>query len=191
MKAKFMLSPVVVFLFLFSNVISAQVSANFDSSTDFSQFKTYTFKGWEKNSDSQLNQLDKERVEKAFKQELSSRGMSEDTSNPDVGITLFITIKDKTSTTAYTNFNGGFGYGRGFGYGYGMGGMGMGSASTTVSENDYQEGTIVIDFYDEKSKDLLFQGTLQSVVKKGDKREKTIPKEIAKLMKKYPVKPMK
>jgi hypothetical protein len=108
-----------------------------------------------------------------------------------VGITLFITIKDKTSTTAYTNFNGGFGYGRGFGYGYGMGGMGMGSASTTVSENDYQEGTIVIDFYDEKSKDLLFQGTLQSVVKKGDKREKTIPKEIAKLMKKYPVKPMK
>jgi len=186
MKAKFMLSPVVAFLFLFSNVIYGQVSANFNSSTDFSQYKTYTFKGWEKNSDSQLNQLDKERVEKAFKQELSSRGMSEDASNPDVGITLFITVENKTSTTAYTNYNGGFGYGRGFGYG-----MNMGSASTTVSENDYQEGTIVIDFYDEKSKDLLFQGTLQSVVKKSNKREKNIPKEIAKLMKKYPVKPMK
>ena len=58
---------------------------------------------------------------------------------------------DKTSTTAYTNYTGGMGYGRGMGWG-----MGMGSASTSYSEEDYKEGTIVIDFYDEQSKKLIF-----------------------------------
>ena len=73
-----------------------------------------------------------------------------------------------------------------------MVGAGMGSATTTYSERDYREGTIVIDFYDEQTKGLIFQGTLQTEVKeKAKKREKTIPKNIAKLMKKYPVKPIR
>ena len=68
----------------------------------------------------------------------------------------------------------------------------MGSATTTYNERDYREGTIVIDFYDEETKLLVFQGTLQSEVQeKAKKREKTIPKNIANLMKKYPVKPAK
>jgi hypothetical protein len=51
---------------------------------------------------------------------------------------------------------------------------------------------MVIDFYDEQSKKLVFQGTLQTEVnEKAKKREKSIPKNVAKLMKKYTMKPAK
>ncbi len=73
-----------------------------------------------------------------------------------------------------------------------MGGVGMGSATTSYSENDYLEGTFVVDMFKENSKDLVWQGVITSVVKeKANKREKTIPKKMKKLMKEYPVKPMK
>ena len=55
----------------------------------------------------------------------------------------------------------------------------------------YNEGTLVIDFYDAVKKNLIFQGTLTTVVKdKPQKREKSIPENVAKLMKKYSIKPI-
>ena len=96
--------------------LHAQVKSDYDKTVDFSKFKTYTFKGWEKNSDQILNEFDKKRFTDSFSSELSSRGLKMDDSNPDVEITLYVVLDDKTSTTAYTNYNGGMGYGRA-GYG--------------------------------------------------------------------------
>ncbi len=187
MKTKIKFLSVLLFFLASTNALYAQVSSDYDKDADFSKFKTYTFKGWEKNSDQILNEFDKERIVNSFISELEDRNLTMNDDNPDVGITLFITLEEKTSTTAYTNYNGGYGYGRSWGYG-----TGMGSATTTYSEYDYIEGTIVIDFYDEETKKLIFQGTLQTTVKeKPKKREKTIPKNVAKLMRKYPVKPVK
>ena len=176
-------------LFAATVTVLAQVKSDYDKDTDFSQFKTYTFMGWEKNSDQILNQFDKERILKSFANELDSRGMTKDDQG-DVGITLFVVVDDKTSTTAYTSYNGGMGYGGGR-WGWGMG-MGMGSSTTNYTENDYKEGTLVIDFYDSGTKQLVWQGVYTGVVKDNPKkREKSIPKNVAKLMKKYPVKPVK
>jgi len=179
-------------LVLFSNLLFAQVKSDYDKEADFTKFKTYTFRGWEKNSDQILNDIDKKRILDAFQHELTIRGMTADNTNPDVGITLFIIVENKTSKTAYTNYNGGMGYGMGRYGGWGYGGMGMGSSTTTISENDYQEGTIVIDFFDESTKNLVWQGILtKEITAKPNKREKTIPKNVAKLMYKYPIKPIK
>ena len=172
---------------LISAIAFSQVRADYKEDTDFTKYKTYTFKGWEKDSDQQLNDFDKKRIIDAFKHELEIRGFTYDDSNPDVGITLFVVVDERTSKTAYTNYTGGFGYGRSWGWG-----PGMGTSPTTYSERDYTVGTVVIDFYAEKSKDLVFQGTLQTeVAKKAKQREKSIPKNVAKLMKKYPIKPQK
>lgn len=168
---------------------NAQVKSDYDKDVDFTQYQTYTFKGWEKNSDQILERFDKERILNAFAEELAARGLTKDDANPDVGITLFLVVDDKTSTTAYTTYNGGMGYGAGR-WGWGMGGMG--TATTNYSEDDYKEGTLVCDFYDESSKQLVWQGILTSVVQeKPQKREKTIPKNVSKLMKQYPVQPVK
>jgi len=176
---------VLIFIFLGLNVTNAQVTSDYDKNADFTSYKTYTFKGWAKGSDSQLNDLDKRRVEQAFQEELSARGLNFSDQNPDLAITLFLVVDEKTSTTAYTNYTGGMGYGYGWGWG-----MGMGSATTTYSQNDYQEGTLVIDFYDDNTKQLVWQGTIKKTLSNPKKRDKSIPKSVGKLMKKYPVAPV-
>ena len=182
-------TSLVVFLFAY-NLSFAQVNSDYDKSTDFSKYKTYTFAGWQKNSDQLLNDLDKKRVLEAFKAEFASRNMTLVTENGDAAVSLYLVIDNKTSTTAYTNYTGGMGYGAGMGRGWGMGvgGVGIGSSTTTYSNDDYKEGTLVVDLYDATSKTLIWQGTLQSVISdKASKRDKTIPKKIGKLMGKFPV----
>ncbi len=182
-----------LFVLLISTNIQAQISSDYDMATDFSVIKTYTFAGWEKNSDQILNDFDKDRITKALRSEFNSRGMSYVESDGNVEITLYIVINKKTSTTAYTTYTGGMGYyGGRRGWGRGYGGVGMSSGSTSYSESDYLEGTLVINMFDKSSKDLMWEGIITTVVKeKPEKREKSIPKKIKKLMKKYPVKPTK
>jgi len=168
----------------------SQINSDFDKNTDFTKYKTVSFGGWEKESDKVLNGFDKKRITDALTNEFSSRGIKLVETNGDATITLYLVIQTKTNITAYTNFNGGLGYTGRWGYGRGYGGMG--SANTSYSENDYKVGTLVIDMYDTADKKLIWQGDITTdVQEKAEKREKTIPKNISKLMKKFPVKPTK
>lgn len=183
MKSNIYASVIILIILLISNNGLAQITTDYDKSVDFIKFKTFTFVGWAEHSDQQINDLDKDRIIAAFEHEFKSRNLVKDTINPDMAVTLYVVIKDKTSVTAYSNYYGGMGYRRSFGYGYG---------TTSYSERDYREGTIIIDFYDEKSKNLIWEGVLKKEVKeKAKKREKSIPENIRKLMYKYPIKPVK
>ncbi|MDO6760989.1 DUF4136 domain-containing protein [Tamlana sp. 2_MG-2023] len=192
MKSLKRISLLMTLLFVCTSSF-AQVKSDYDKSTDFSKYKSYTFAGWEKNSDQLVNDFDKKRVLEALKKEFSARGMSHVESEADAVITLYLVVNNKTSTTAYTDFNGGMGYGYGMrrAWGWGMG-PGMVSATTTYDEDDYKEGTLVVDLYDAAGKSLVWQGVMTKVINEhSEKRDKTIPKNIKKLMKKFPVKPMK
>lgn len=105
MKKSLKSQLVVLIAFLFSIASYAQVTFDYDKSIDFSQYKTYAFAGWQDGSDSILNDLDKDRLQSAFKDEFSKRGMKLLTENPDAFVTLYIVISNKTSTTAYTDYN--------------------------------------------------------------------------------------
>jgi len=171
--------------------VNAQANSDYDKTIDFTKYSTYSFAGWQDNSDQLLNDLDKGRILTAFKQEFTARNMTLVTDNADVIVTLYFVINNETSTTAYTDYNGGMGYGRvGMrrGWGMGVGGVGMGSATTTYSENDYQVGTMVVDVYDGGTKNLAWQGTYRKTITKNTKkREKNISKAVKKLMKEYPI----
>ena len=190
MKNLFKLIVSTVLLTFTYGAINAQVNSDYDKTIDFNKYSTYSFAGWQKNSDQLLNDIDKNRILTAFKQEFTARNMTLVTANADAIVTLYFVIDNKTSTTAYTDFNGGMGYGVGMGRGWamGVGGVGMGSATTTYSENDYQVGTMVVDVYDGATKKLAWQGTSQKTINTNTKkRAKNIPKAIKKLMKQYPV----
>jgi len=171
--------------------VNAQANSDYDKTIDFAKYSTYSFAGWQDNSDQLLNDIDKNRILTAFKQEFTARNMTLVTANADVVVTLYFVINNKTSTTAYTDYNRGMGYGRvGMrrGWGMGVGGVGMGSATTTYSENDYQVGTMVVDVYDSGTKNLVWQGTYQKTISENTKkRDKKIPKAVKKLMKEYPI----
>lgn len=169
----------------------AQVTSDFDKEADFSKFKMYNFAGWVDGSDKLMNELDKKRILDAFGAEFDKRDMTHVDEEGDVTITLFIVLDQKTSRSAYTNYTGGMGYGGRMGYGYGSYGMG-GSSTTTIEEYDYVDGTMIIDIYDNITKKLVWQAIWKSEVNDNPKRrDKTVPKNVKKLMKTYPIKPVK
>lgn len=179
---------IIAFVLSFGAIQGQKVTGDYEESTDFSKYKTYEFIGWQDDSDQVMNDFDKTRLRDAIIAEMSSRQFEMVESGADLAISLFVVVDEKTSTSSYTNFYGGAGYGRG----RRVGGWGGGHATTTYSENDYLKGTLVLDMLDPESKDLLWQGVATGTIsEKPEKREKKIPKAVKKLMKKFPVDPVK
>jgi hypothetical protein len=179
---------ILLFTLLTANMTYAQVSAEYDKSVDFSNYKTFAFAPWQEGADKILNTIDQSTLQNAITSQLAERGITQVTGDetPALYVTIYIVIKNETSTTAYTTFNGGLGMGYGVGWGYGMG-----SATTTYSEDDYQVGTSVLDFYDYNTKKLLWQGVCQGTIEQNEgKRSKTIPRKVSEVMAKYPVQPI-
>ena len=172
-------------LFFVTMSYSQKVTGDYEKSTDFSTYKTYMFVGWQDDSDQVMNDFDRKRLRESIKSEMDARQFEFVESGGDMAVSLYVVVDEKTSTTAYTNYYGGAGYGRGR---RGYGGWGHGSATTSYSENDYLQGTLVLDMYDTASKDLIWQGVATgTITEKPEKREKKIPKAVTKLMKKFPV----
>lgn len=188
MKKLIKLLTVLAICVFFYDTASAQVTYDYDKEADFTQYKTYSFGGWQEGSDKLINDLDKKRILQSFKSEFTQRGMDYVLGDADVVVTLYLVIDEKTSTTAYTDYAGagmGMGYGGFYRPAWGWGG---GFATTTYSENDYKVGTFVVDVYDAKTKKLVWQGVSQKTINENaSKRDKTIPKGVSKLMKNYPI----
>jgi len=175
-------------LFFTASVFAQKVKVDFDKTIDFSKYKTYTFLGWQDDIDKIINDFDKKRIRDAFKEQMDSRELKMVESGADMTLSLYLVIDQKTSITGYTNYYGG----AGMGYRRGGGGWGMGHSTTNYTENDYLEGTMVLDVFDGNSKDQIWQAVgVGTVTEKPEKREKSIPKSVNKLMKKFPIKPVK
>jgi len=176
---------VTILMVLSVGLIQAQkVSGDYDKSIDFTTYKTYSFIGWQDDSDKIMNDFDKERLREAIEAEMEAKGLKRLDSGGDMLVSLFIVIDKKTSLTAYSNYYGNMGYG------YRRGGMGWGNgySTTSYSENEYLKGTLVFDMFDSQSEELIWQGVATGTINsKPQKREKSIPKAIHKLMKKYPI----
>ena len=178
------LSFIVLFGVLLANCSSVKVTSDSEKTTDFTQYKSYSFLGWQNDSDKIMNDFDKKRMHDAFKSEFQNRNLKFVEKGGDMSISLFIVVSKETSVTAYTNHYGGGGYGRYNRYGGGWGG----SSTTSYSENDYLKGTMVMDAFDEQSGEQIWQGVAKGTVQeKPEKREKSIPHTVSALMKKFPI----
>jgi len=178
-------SLLVVLTTIFVN--AQKITTDMDDTYDFSKIKTWEWIGFQEGS-TELNDLDKKRMGNAFLSEFNERKMVYQQEDADVAVSIFIVVSKETSTTAYTNYYGGSGYR----YGRGGRGWGGGHASTTYTETDYLQGTLVLDVFDVKSQELIWQGVATGVVKENpEKRDKSVPKSVSKLMKKFPIKKVK
>jgi hypothetical protein len=99
---------------------------------------------------------------------------------------LFVVLDQKTSVSSYTDYygSGGYVYRR-------YGGWGTGHARTVFTENDYTEGTLVMDAFDSGTKDQIWQAVASGMVAEDpNKRDRNIPVSVNKLMSKSPVEPL-
>jgi hypothetical protein len=184
MKRKFLISNLCMLL-ITSYSIAQKVNTDYDKKADFTAYKTVSFLGWQ--DDVTLNDFDKKRFSDAFREEFKNRNLTLVESGGDMAVVLYVVAEQKTSTTAYTNYYGG-GAGRGYRRGGRGGGWGGGHSSTNYSESDYVQGTLVMDVFDGESKEQVWQAVATGTVnEKPEKREKSIPKGVKKIMKKFPI----
>jgi hypothetical protein len=151
------------------------VKTDFDKDANFGAIKSFAVKigtSWN-------NPISEKRVMEEIEQALVEKGWTKSEANPDAMVVLHgATEKEKTLNTFYSGGYGGYGW-------RGWGAAGMGSATTTTSE--YLVGTLVVDIFDAKSKQLLFRGQAQDELSdKPEKNQKKLAKASDKMFKNFP-----
>jgi len=164
--------------FVSAAAFAQDVKTDFDKNANFAAIKTFAVKigtSWN-------NQISEKRITDEITQTLTEKGWKVTDANPDAVVVLHgATEKQKSLNTFYSGMGGYGGYGwRGWG-----GGMGTGTATTTTSE--YLVGTLVVDIFDAKTKQLMFRGTASDEISdKPEKNIKKVEKASAKMFKDFP-----
>jgi hypothetical protein len=175
MKLQRVVFVLIGMMFLFAAKSQAQqVKTDYDRGANFAQYKTYS---WEqvKTKDA----LDVDRVKGAVNAALAAKGWSQVDSGGDVSIIAVETTQNEQSLdTFYNGFGGGWGWRR-------FGGGGFGEATTTTET--YKVGTLVVDLFDSKTKQLLWRGASSDTLSNNsDKNIKNLDKGVEKMFKKFP-----
>lgn len=164
----------MVMVLLSGGRLSAQdVQTDYDHNADFTQYKTYS---WEHVQTKDPLFID--RIKSAVNAALAAKGWTQVDSGGDVSIIAIQTTQDQqTLNTFYDDFGGGWGWRR-------FGGGGFGEATTT---DTYKVGTLVLDLYDAKTKQLLFRGTSSDTLSNNaNKNTENLDKGVEKMFKKIP-----
>jgi hypothetical protein len=171
-KAVFVLMGVIL---LFAGKLSAaQVKTDYDRSANFGQYKTYS---WAQVKTK--NALDVDRIKSAVNAALNAKGWTQVDSGGDVSVVAMeITKNQQTLNTFYDGFGGGWGFRR-------FGGGGFGESTTTTET--YRVGTLVVDLFDTKTKELIWRGNASDTLSNNsDKNIKNMDKEVEKMFKQFP-----
>jgi hypothetical protein len=175
MKMQKIVVVLIGLVLLFAGNASAQqVKTDYDRSANFAQYKTYS---WEhvKTQDP----LDVDRIKTAVNAALAAKGWTQVDSGGDVSIVAVeITRNQQTLNTFYDGLGGGWGWRR-------FGGGGFGEATTTTET--YKVGTVVVDLFDTKSKQLIWRGAASDTLSNNsDKNIKNLDKGVEKMFKQFP-----
>jgi hypothetical protein len=159
-------------LLLAATASMAQVKTDYDRTTDFSQYKTYS---WEKVQTQDPLWVD--RIKEAVNAALTAKGWTQVSSGGNVAIVAIETTQNQqTLNTFYDGFGGGWRW-RGFG--------GFGDATTTV--DTYKVGTLVVDLFDANSKKLIWRGSSSDTLSnKSEKNIKELDKGVQKMFAHFP-----
>lgn len=110
---------------------------------------------------------------------LAAKGWTKVESGGDVGVVALGTTEQQQSVNTFYNS-----YGAGWGWGW-RGWGGMGTATTTVST--YNVGTLVVDMFDAKSKQLVWRGTANDTISGSpEKNQQKLTNAVEKLFSDFP-----
>jgi hypothetical protein len=170
-------AAVAAFGFVGATAFAQDVKTDYDHAANFTVYKTFAAKigtSWN-------NEISEKRVLTEIEQSLVEKGWTKtDPDKADAFVVLHgATEKQKSLNTFYSGGYGGYGW-------RGMGGAGMGGTATTTT-SEYLVGTLVVDIFDAKSKQLIFRGTATDELSdKPDKNQKKLAKASDKMFKEFP-----
>jgi hypothetical protein len=155
-----------------------KTSFDFDKTTDFAKFRTYSLKDGTKVGDPLIDR----RIVTAIETELAAKGLTKNDAQPDLAVVYHVAFDKQKDITA---FNSGAAYGP---YAYRWGG---GWGTTDIRVNEILVGTLVIDMADTAKSEMVWRGMGVKEVDtqaKAEKRDKTINSAVQKILKNYPPK---
>jgi hypothetical protein len=152
------------------------VQFDYNTKTDFANLKTYNWMPLPEKAD--IDSFNVARVKKAVNTDLQAKGLSLAADNPDFLIAEHLGKETKVSVMDW-----GYDYGPYAGYWGGYWGPGG------VSTYQYEEGSLILDFVDPQTKQLIWRGSAKAQV--GDvgtpeKREALINEAVKKILKNFP-----
>jgi len=152
-------------------VASAQtVYVNSSPNANFSSYHTYAW-GQNSNPNAVANSFLAQEATNQINTQLQSKGlkMVQETENPDLVVIISGGMRTQTSYNAW-----------------GMRGIGGGMGGITPEQNVI--GTLIVDIYDVKAKELAWRGMAQNTLNESNsqKNMQMVDKAVAKMFKKYP-----
>ena len=169
MKTIRMMSVMGILISLLAISAQAQsVQTDYDRSFNFSNLKTFGFAVQTRRVNDPLaaDSMNNERIKKALESQLIANGYRMDNRNADFAIVYYVTTKDKLSVQDY-----GYGPPRFWG-------------SRNIHVNQYSEGTLLVDFIDVKTNQVIWRGRASGTLEmKGV--DKKISKSVEKLVKQF------
>ena len=178
-KTLFVLILLVLCLSSATSSFAIDVKTDFDRSTDFRLYKTFCWQNVQTR-----NPLWIERIKAAVGSALTAKGWShvESGSACDVAVVAMeIRSNHDTVNTFYDDSGGGWGD-----WGWrGFGGRGLRESTTTTAT--FQTGSLIVDLFDAKSKNLVWRGSATDTLSKNsDKNIKKLKSSVFKLFEHFP-----
>lgn len=162
---------------------SISTNYDYDVNAEFESYRTYDWMpapeapaGSAKAAVERNDLLDK-RIRNAVDNALKQKGLAIDTNAPDMMIVYYVGIQDKVQVTDW-----GYRYSD---YYWGYGGR-------EIDVYNYQEGTLIIDFVDAQTKNLVWRGAGSTAIDDAghnpEKSTEKINKVVGKILSQYPPK---
>ena len=169
MKALRVFSSTLAVLLAFAAVAMAQdVKTDYDHHANFSQYHTYY---WEKVKTT--DPLWENRIKDAVDHELQAKGWQRVDSGGDVAV---MAVGSSRNQQEYQTFYDGLG-------GWRWGGFG----ETTTQVENYPVGSLVLDLYDARTKQLIWRGVSSEALSNNpEKNEKKLDKAVDKMLEHFP-----
>ncbi|EAQ42450.1 DUF4136 domain-containing protein [Polaribacter sp. MED152] len=175
--AKTKLVILSLIIILVSSCGSVKTASDFDSSVDFTKFKTFGFA--KESNNLKINDIVKGRITKAISQNLENKGLIASL-NPDILIDLNVQTKEKKNyITNQIGISGSIG--RRWRIGSNM------STSNTQQINQ-TEGTLTINLVDAAQKQLIWMGSATSIVNQKSTNQENLTKTINEILINFPPK---
>ncbi len=153
------------------------VSYDYSENANFARMRTYDWLATSVNEKKEtIDIISLRRIRNALQHQLESKGMEVSSENPDFFIAIYLRSKERLTVVNY----GGPQVYPYYGYGAYWG---------TPTIRQYEEGTLLLDFVDAKSSQLIWRGSAKSDLDSAttpEKREKIINEAVEKILENFP-----
>ena len=173
------LAAAVVFSALGFSAQAQKPQIQWNNNYDFDAVQTFAWQDTPETSLEERNPFMHSLIKNTLEAELATSGLTQVEADPDIWVNYHAstTIDTQLRTDSYGYTMGGYGMA-----GWGYYGMAAGPVSSTTRVVEYTRGTLVVDIWDAKSKELVWRGTVSDTLPDNvQKAEKLVVKAIGKM----------